>query len=101
MYIKSIVCLLTLDQLGYYAQLPEGLLEYYRKQGFRVEHIPITDPHDDQARGQQELSDNLERIYQTFLSLPKPVLIHCSAGKDRTGPAVGYIVKRWREGGFV
>jgi protein-tyrosine phosphatase len=98
MSIKSIICMLTDDQLGYYGPLPKGLLEHYRKQGFNVEHISITDPVNDQIRGQQELTDNRERIYEAFLKLPKPVLVHCSAGLQRTRFAVEYITERWRKG---
>lgn len=94
MGIRSIICLLK-EELGYYAQLPGGLLEWYRKMGFTVESIPITDPAHDQ-RGWEELENNLEPIYQKFLQLPKPVLVHCSFGKDRTGPAVDHISRRWR-----
>ena len=101
MRIKSIICLLTNEQLSYYASIPEGLLKYYRRQGFETKHFPITDPHDDAIHGQQELIANSEPIYKIFLELPKPVLVHCNAGLWRTGHTVEYIRKRWSEGGFA
>jgi len=94
MGIKSIICLLRDDQLGYYTQLPEGLLIYYERQGFIIEHIPITDPNDDE-QGWRELEKKEETIYQAFQKLPKPVLVYCSAGQQRTGRAVDYISQRW------
>lgn len=100
MRIKSIICLLTNEQLLHYAAIPEGLLEYYRKEGFEAKHFPITDPHEDPIHGEEELIANSEAIYQIFLKLPKPVLVHCNAGLWRTGHMVEYIRKRWSESGF-
>ncbi len=65
-----------------------------------MEHIPIPDPVDDE-RGWQELDKKLEPIYQAFQKLPKPVLIHCSAGQYRTGAAVKHISQRLRKGEFA
>ena len=98
MRIKTIICLLANKQLSYYSTIPKGLLEYYRQQGFRTEHIPITDPFDNKLLGQQELKNKRESIYLAFLELPKPVLVHSGAGLQRTGPTVEYIRKRWSEG---
>ena len=84
--IASIICLLAEDQLTLYDELPGGLVSYYRSFGFAVEHVPAMDHQ------QPPLSDDhLERIWSAYQSLEKPVLIHCSAGIDRTGMAVQHI----------
>jgi protein-tyrosine phosphatase len=88
--VKSIICLLSDDQLPYYKELPGGLVSYYRDQGFYVRHIPIHDPAH-MPEGEQELENSLDEILQAYQELPKPVLIHCSAGVDRTGRAVEYL----------
>lgn len=88
--VKSILCLLADHHLSMYADLPDkGLLETYRLNGFNVGHVPIKD-HKRPAVNQAEL----EQIWAVFQGLEKPVLVHCSAGLDRTGAAVEHI--RWK-----
>ena len=41
--------------------------------------------------------DDLQKIWAAYQALPKPVLVHCSAGIHRTGLAVYYIQKRLSE----
>jgi len=85
--IGSVVCLLDAQQLGYYSQVPGGLLGYYCVQGIAVEGVPTRD-HQSPA----PLSDDeLKAIMKAFRRLARPVLIHCSAGCDRTGAALKYI----------
>ena len=38
--------------------------------------------------------EQLDEVVQSFRRLPKPVLVHCSAGYDRTGRVVRHILGR-------
>ena len=84
--IRSIVCLLDEDQLRFYQSLPTDLVSYYRQKGFAVEHVPA---RDHQSPPLSE--DHLDRIWAAYNALQKPILVHCSAGVDRTGQAVDRI----------
>lgn len=83
--VVSIICLLADEHLALYAH--GDLLESYRVAGFEVCHIPCGD------HAQPPLSPaQLERVLAAYRMLPKPVLVHCSAGIDRTGAAVRHIL---------
>jgi hypothetical protein len=88
--IASIICLLAGDQLPLYSRaLPQGLLRFYEQSGFAVVNIAssdgLTEPYS---------PDQLDAAWQAYQALPKPVLVHCSAGHDRTGRIVAYLLQR-------
>lgn len=87
--VKSIVCLLNEQHLKLYGAVPGGLLQSYRDAGFEVGHVPVVD-----HQWPPLSSDDLAEVERHFEGLPKPVLIHCSAGVDRTGAVVGYLKTR-------
>ena len=87
--VLSVICLLGDDQLPLYTgALPEGLLARYRAAGFDVAHHGVPDGLTEPFTGSQ-----LNEAWASFRRLPKPVLVHCSAGHDRTGRVVRHILR--------
>lgn len=88
--VSSVICLLDEDQLWLYKHtLAEGLLGRYRQAGLAVAHIPAMD-----QQTTPYTSEQYEQAWAAFQELPKPVLVHCSAGHDRTFRVVRHIVSR-------
>jgi len=97
--IRSIISLMHPKELRHYDALDLGapdLIEFYRKQGFQVWHIPWDDPAhrplSERASFQDELAHVRVEALEAFDDLPKPVLLHCSAGIDRSAPVAAYIL---------
>lgn len=96
--ILSIICLMHPKELRHYDAVDLGapnLIEFYRKEGFQVCHIPWDDPAHrpmlERSTFQQELARVRIQALETFDTLPKPILLHCSAGIDRSAPVAAYI----------
>ncbi len=93
--IRSIICLIADDQLWLYRKaVPQGLLTRYREAGFEVAHIPTVDQQTVPFTPEQ-----YDAAWEAFRGLPKPVLVHCSAGMDRTGRIVKHILDQMARSG--
>ncbi len=93
--VRSVICLLDQEQLSHYDRVAPGgggLLAFYGSLGLHVSHIPADD-YKTPPLSEAELA----AVWSAFQRLEKPVLVHCSAGRDRSGAAVDHI--RSRRGG--
>ena len=65
---------------------------YYQSQGFEFCNVPIVDsPRSLKSNKGMDLK---EAVLEAFDRMRKPVLLHCSAGIDRTSPAAAYIISK-------
>lgn len=95
---RSIICLMHPQEIAHYSGLSlnaTDLIGYYRVRGLRVCHKPWDDPAHRPPGGRASFMEELQRIQaeslECFDRLPKPVLLHCSAGIDRSSPVAAFI----------
>lgn len=96
--IVAVISLMHPKELAHYKYLDLGansLLDLYRKNGITVKHLPWDDPAHRPESQKVEFSAERDRIcvdaLKAYDNLPKPVLLHCSAGIDRSSPVAAYI----------
>ncbi len=86
--VRTIICLLDDTQLAYYSQLgSDGLIGVYREAGFAVVHRPVRDHQ------RPYVSDEtLALVFSDVLNAAAPILVHCSAGMERSPAVCEYLV---------
>ena len=100
--VKSVISLMHDRDLACYTSLNLGtssLLEYYENVGLQVAHVPWEDPHHKKSAPEVKKKTLLRVRKEALLAydrLPKPVLLQCSAGIDRSSPVAAFIWSRRR-----
>ncbi len=105
---RSVICLMHPKEVAHYSALNLGaadLIAYYRMRGLQVCHKPWDDPAHRPLGQRASFESELRRIrtesLECFDQLPKPVLLHCSAGIDRSSPVAAFIWNQRSKGGTV
>jgi protein tyrosine phosphatase (PTP) superfamily phosphohydrolase (DUF442 family) len=86
--IRSVICLLDERPLNLYQRLPLGLPSYVRRKGLKVEHVPV------RLQPGSVPTKQLRAVWQAYQRLPKPILVHCSAGRKRSKTAASYLLRK-------
>ena len=96
--IRSVVCLIGDRELRHYLLSDVGasdLIELYRKEGLDVWRVHWEDPaHPAVSTGpsyEEQLLETRAEALKAFDQLPKPVLLHCSSGIQRSSPVAAFI----------
>jgi hypothetical protein len=90
--VRSVINMLSEEEMAvYYRHLEQPLVEYCADAGFEVRQVS----HEDLGVIVTK-SVLLDRVHAAFNNLPKPVIIHCSAGAERSKLAVKAICKMWK-----
>ncbi len=95
---RSVICLMHPKEVAHYGELSldaPDLLAFYRKNVLQVSHRPWEDPKHrppgEQTSFEEELAHIRGQCLEDFDRLPKPILLHCSAGIDRSSPVAAYL----------
>lgn len=97
--IRSIICLMSEEEVGFYSKLnleANNLLEFYSKEGFSVASIPWKDPahiRNDPEALKRKTQEVCLHALEKFDALEKPILLHCSAGIDRSSPVAIHLLE--------
>jgi len=97
--IRSILSLMHDADLACYRLLGfrnESLLDHLADAGFQVASCPYEDPHYKRSSPDEKHATLLEvrkRALIAFRKLPKPVLMMCSSGIDRSAPVAAFIIE--------
>lgn len=105
--IASIISFMHDRDLGCYREIDfDGvtLFEALERHGFRVCALPWEDPlhsKTDPTVKQAKLQEMREKALHAFERLPKPVVLVCSAGIDRSAPAAAFIFESLKARGVI
>jgi len=95
--IRGVISLLHAKEVAHYRMLDLGATDLhaaYSAHGLTVVHIPWDDPahraHDEHSF-HVELARVASEALKAYEQLPKPVLLHCSAGIDRSSPIATHL----------
>ncbi len=87
--VRSVISLLSEPELRWYEHLPGGLVGSYQSAGLETLSLPV--PMDIPG---VLTRNHLEQLEAAFERLPRPMVIHCSAGLVRSGAAVAHLVQK-------